>query len=101
MLPVVFQGPDGGAVGKAPARVTCPSPDAADFVNNFGDGRVKLVGLAYFRDDHFEFKGPTGREARQTGALIVTPESGTADNMLSRIGDLAGLALFSYLRVDQ
>jgi hypothetical protein len=59
------------------------------------------VGLAFFRVNHFEFKAPTGREARLTGALRVTPESGTASNLLSRMSDLSKMALFSYLRVDQ
>ena len=98
---IVFEGPDGGTIGRVPSWLTCPSPDAADFVSNFGDDRVKLVGLAFFRVNHFEFKAPTGPEARLTGALRVTPESGTASNLLSRMSDLSEMALFSYLRVDQ
>lgn len=98
--PIVFLGTDGRAVGHVPSSVTCPAADAADFVSNWGDDRIKKVGLAYFRDDHFEYKATSGTEAQLSGVLVVTPQGGLAADMLARLGDLKSWCLFAYLRAE-
>jgi hypothetical protein len=95
--PILFRGPDGGTIGL-PAQITCPSPDAADFVNTFGAVHIKTIGLAYFREDHFEYKASLAPEVRLTAALIVTPQSGLALDMLSRMEGVTKQCRFAYLR---
>lgn len=92
--PIAFRAPGTAAILSPPAWVTCPAPG---IVSRFGDDRIKLVGLAYFRGDHFEYKASTSDEARSSGSLIVTPQGGSAVDMLARLDGVLARCLFAYL----
>jgi hypothetical protein len=99
--PITFHGPDAGPISSAPAWVTCPAPDAADFIKSYGDARVKLFGMAYFRGDHFEYKGSSGEEDRLRGVLMVNPRHGSALDMLTRMSGVLQRCLFAYLWIRE
>ena len=97
--PVTFRIPDAGTNAGTSAWLACPAPDKADFVNNYGDERVKRRSLGSFEWGGFTYKPTPQTVDRLEGAIVVYPRSGLATEMLADMSHATNQCLFADLWV--